>query len=283
MVDTILFPSSYFNYKQVDEDFQKEYDSAIEYFDAILFDYDLWIQESKIKLTKEPAEQINVLYRGWMMPPAKYETLYEALLYHNIKLFTSPKEYALMHVFPNIYQKFGPDTAKMKIYQLHEQIPVKELQECFHRFMVKDYVKSVKNTNFPKFFDAGSLTQEEFDSQMENFYTLRGNLLTGGICIKEYLDLQKYDNKTNEWRVFYVNHQPLTISPNSAQPVYAPVVPQKLVKKYQNLDSNYYTVDFAELSDGTWRIIEAGDGGVSGLSEYQNSDIYYHSLCFLLN
>lgn len=32
----------------------------------------------------------------------------------------------------------------------------------------------------------------------------RGNLLTGGICIKEFLDLKRYGEKTNEYRVFYI-------------------------------------------------------------------------------
>lgn len=30
------------------------------------------------------------------------------------------------------------------------------------------------------------------------------------------------------------------------------------------MDSIYYTIDYAELSDGTWKILEAGDGQVSG-------------------
>ena len=40
---------------------------------------------------------------------------------------------------------------------------------------------------------------------MKLFYNYRGNLYTGGICIKEYLLLRKYGDKTNEYRVFYVN------------------------------------------------------------------------------
>ena len=46
--------------------------------------------------------------------------------------------------------------------------------------------------------------------------------------------------------------------------------------------SPYYTVDFAELADGTWKIIEAGDGGVSGLLDNQNYEHYFRALyqCF---
>ena len=50
------------------------------------------------------------------------------------------------------------------------------------------------------------------------------------------------------------------------------------MKKYKNLPSCYYTVDYAELADGSWKVIEAGDGSVSGLSENQNAEQYFRAL-----
>ena len=156
-----------------------------------------------------------------------------------------------------------------------------KLKHSFGRFMVKDFVKSVKGTEFPKFFDH-SITQTEFDRWMDVFYKYRGELLTGGICIKEFFDLRLYDNRTNEYRVFYINHEVAMISRNSAQATYAPLPPMSLIKKYKNFDSNYYTIDYAELDDGSWKIIEAGDGEVSGLSEFQDYKQYFRALyqCF---
>ena len=109
-------------------------------------------------------------------------------------------------------------------------------------------------------------------------------MLTGGICVKEFLPLKFYGERTNEYRVFYINQKIATISKNSAQPNYVPEVPKKLVEKYNNIDSIYYTVDFAELENGTWKVIEAGDGSVSGLSEFQDVEQYYRALyhCFNL-
>ena len=40
----------------------------------------------------------------------------------------------------------------------------------------------------------------------------------------------------------------------------------------------FYTVDFAELDNGTWQIIEAGDGSVSGLSEGQDYKAFFRAL-----
>lgn len=56
--------------------------------------------------------------------------------------------------------------------------------------------------------------------------------------------------------MFYINHEIATISRNSTQGIYAPLPPQDLLEKYSNFGSNYYTVDYAELEDGSWRIIE---------------------------
>lgn len=268
MVDLIVFPSSYFDIKKVDEDLQKEYEAVLAtgLFDVIMFGYDKWFQNGELILSKSQSELRSAVYRGWMMPPDKYEKFYHALLENNIQLVTEPKGYEQMHIFPNIYKTFGDDTAKMEIFRLHEPIDVERLKESFNKFMIKDFVKSVKGTEFPKFFDQ-SVTQKEFDRWMEVFYKYRGNLLTGGICVKEFLDLKFYNGRTNEYRVFYINHEVATVSRNSAQPMFAPEVPKELVEKYKNLGSVYYTVDFAELEDGSWKVIEVGDGSVSGLSE----------------
>lgn len=40
---------------------------------------------------------------------------------------------------------------------------------------------------------------------------------------------------------------------------------------------------YAELDDGTWKVMEAGDGSVSGLSENQDYDHYYRSLYDVFN
>lgn len=283
MVDLILFPSSFFRITKVDEDLQQEYDAAVAtgLFDVALFGYEKWFNEGKLIVRDAPGEEHLAVYRGWMMKPEQYEQFYRLLLNKNIRLVTEPEQYRLMHIFPNVYENVKEDTAKMEIYPLHSQIDVKKLKKSFRRFMVKDYVKSVKGTEFPRYFDE-AVTQGDFDRWMEVFYKYRGELLTGGICIKEFLALKHYGDKTNEYRVFYINHEIATICRNSGQGNYTPEPPGWLIRKYARLDSPYYTVDFAELEDGTWQIVEAGDGEVSGLSEGQDYEHYFRVLhqCF---
>lgn len=282
-VSMILFPSSFFDIRKVDEDLQREYDSVLQtgLFDVSLFSYDKWFNENKLVVTDVPDKECKAVYRGWMMQPEQYRRFYSLLLEKNIRLITDPEQYELMHLFPNVYNLIKEDTARMETYPLHKPIDVSKVKRSFGRFMVKDFVKSVKGTEFPVYFDQ-SVTQEDFDRWMEVFYKYRSGLLTGGICIKEFLDLKRYDNKTNEYRVFYINHEIATISRNSGQPDYTPEPPDDFIDKYRNLNSPFYTIDYAELADGTWKILEAGDGEVSGLSDNQNYMQFFRALYYCL-
>lgn len=284
MMNTILFPSSYFDINKVDEDLEQEYQAALstDFFNIVIFSYDKWFNDGVLKLNKAVDSMISAVYRGWMMKPEQYEAFYKGLSEKNIHLITDPKSYELMHIFPNVYSKFGEDTAHMEIFPLHSDIDVEYLKKNFKRFMVKDYVKSVKGTEFPKYFDQ-TITQSQFDKDMELFYKYRGNLLTGGICVKEYLNLKRYGEVTNEYRAFYIKHEVATLSKNSNQGMYVPLPPEELINKYRNIDSIYYTVDYAELEDGSWRVIEAGDGSVSGLSPGQDYEVYYRALFHCLS
>lgn len=80
--------------------------------------------------------------------------------------------------------------------------------------------------------------------------------------------------------MFYANHEIATICRNSGQPNYSAEPPKPLLEKYKNLPSPYYTVDYAELADGTWKVLEAGDGSVSGLSDNQDAGEYFRIVFF---
>ena len=279
MLDAILFPSSYESVKQIDEDFVQEYEAARENarLRPILFGYDAWFNENKLRLSEKPETDVYALYRGWMMQPDQYRDFFERLAQKRIHLLTTPDMYSRMHMFPMIYPEIREDTARILTFPLHAQIDVELLKRTFKRFMVKDYVKSVKGTEFPAFFDE-TVTQEDFDRWMDVFYHYRAGLLTGGLCVKEYLPLKRYGDRTNEYRVFYFQHEVLSVCRNSRQGGDTPEVPQDLVLKWRNLDSVFYTVDFAELENGAWKIIETGDGGVSGLSDGQDAGSFFGKL-----
>ena len=196
----ILFPSDYFNPAAVDPDLQTEFEAVKENerLQPVLFNSEEWFEHGKLVLSKSFDTATGAVYRGWMMKPEQYAHFYEELKKQNIWLMTVPEAYSTLHVFPNVYERVREDSARILIFPLHAPIDVSLVRKSFPKFMVKDYVKSVKGTEFPACFDE-NITQEEFDRWMEVFYKYRGNLLTGGICIKEYMDLKRYGGKTNEY------------------------------------------------------------------------------------
>ena len=120
-----------------------------------------------------------------------------------------------------------------------------------------------------------SLSPNDFFERVVKFKESRGKLFNEGIVFKEYCPLRKYGDKTNEYRIFVYKHKIISVSQNTElgygqQPNYEFV--REII---QNIDSNYFTVDIAEKEDGSWMILECGDGQVSGLSPGQSEFIYY--------
>lgn len=113
---------------------------------------------------------------------------------------------------------------------------------------------------------------------MDQFKNIRGDLFTNGIVIKEFLSLAKTDNITNEYRAFYLYGNLITLSKNSNQSTCAKQIPYDFIRSIPKLSSNFYTIDFAELEDGSWFVIETGDGQVSGLSPNQYIFKFYEEI-----
>ena len=278
-----LFPSDYFDGKIADAMLQKEYDACREtgLYEVVLFNYEKWFCDNRLSLSFTPERETEAVYRGWMMHPDRYTDFYDRLLMKNIRLITTPEQYSLMHLFPNIRPAFGDDTPETMVFPAGTAVDLSAIRRKFDRFMVKDYVKSVKGTDFPVCFSADE-DEAVFAAWMKKFYDYRGELFTGGICIKEYVDLKKYDGHANEYRVFYAGGEVISICKNSGQNPLTPEPPRNLIEKYRNLGSPFYTVDYAELANGKWKVLEAGDGSVSGLSDRQDAVAFFRSLYYSL-
>lgn len=273
---TVLFPSSYMSSRRVDEAFEGEYEAALEAgLEVMLFHQQLWDDKREIRLNSEKSG--CVLYRGWMMKPEDYRIFHDSLSDNGLDLLTDPAQYETMHIFPNAYKWLVEDTPKALFFPLYARMDVEEIRGELGDFLIKDYVKSAKNTDFPTYFGE-DISQEEFTRWMERFYEIRGELLTGGILAKQYVKLKKYGGYTNEYRVFYLQGQIISVSRNSLQPDYAAELPRGLAEKYVALPSPFYTVDYAEKEDGQWVVVEAGDGGVSGLSEGQDYEAFFRAM-----
>lgn len=279
----ILFPCDYFDIKKVDRDYEYEYQQAICFpeFKVAFYNYDQFVSEGILKFYPADLEEGICIYRGWMLQPEKYLRLYQELAGKGLYLINTPAEYENCHEFPNSYPYLSGFTKGMMSYDRDEAMDWSKIKASFPKFMMKDYVKSVKGSDFPVFFDA-SYSDEQLEEYKEKFIELRGSLFVKGIVIKEYVELKKYGSTTNEYRVFYMNGRILSVSPNSNQKECRPV-PMELLQKMPQLPSHFYTVDFAELLNGDWIVIETGDGQVSGLSPKQFVFGFYESVLHMFS
>lgn len=252
------------------------------YFNILFLNTEIWDDQKIVKLSGSAVNGPS-LYRGWMMKPEEYGQLCQQLENQNIHLITSPEQYEDLHLFSNAYPLIKPWTPKSLFFDLKEDgslpdLSVRQILEKLGPFMVKDYVKSVKGGQFPDFFSRED-TQDFFDRSMELFLEYRLDSLTGGICCKEMADLKKYDGKTNEVRVFFLFGKILSVqyeldrtSTNSTE------LPAKFAEKFVDLPSPFYTVDFAEKTDGTFVVLETGDGQVSSLRDFEDPARFYSLL-----
>lgn len=259
-----------------------EYESACAEgrLDVGLFDLELFEERGELALDRPFLDEaLPLVYRGWMMKQDRYRAFFTALREKGLCPLTSPNAYEEFHMFPLAYMR--NDALKVHaprlVAFLGHRADAVVINRMFTEFMVKDYVKSVKGTRFPVSFHT-PVSQERMDGIVKEFVRLRGDLFTVGIVCKECVDLARYGGATNEWRAFYLDGNLLNVCRNSNQPTNVAKPPEELVLACSNLGSPYYTVDFAERANGTWIVVETGDGQVSGLAAAQDPAIYYQVL-----
>lgn len=281
-VANILFPADYFDKKQPGEAMRVEYESACAdaRLDVDLFDLELFEERGELALTRPFLdESLPLLYRGWMMKPESYEAIFDVLGAEGLRPITCPSAYEEFHMFPLAYarHKVLEARAPRLVAFPGKSVDAEVVNRTFAEFMVKDFVKSVKGTSFPVSFKT-PVSQGRMDKIVGDFYRLREGLFAVGVICKEYVELARYGDATNEWRALYLKGALLCACRNSGQPATASKPPEALVLECANLGSPYYTVDFAERADGDWIVVEAGDGQVSGLATAQDPVAYYHVL-----
>lgn len=278
-VANVLFPADYFEKDAPDGSMRIEYESACaeKRFDVGLFDLELFEERGELSLNRPFSDEgLPLVYRGWMMKPERYETFFAVLREKGLRPITSPDAYEEFHMFPLAYMRndvLSAHAPRLVAFPGHG-VDAGIINCTFTEFMVKDYVKSAKGTRFPVSFRT-PVSQERMNEIVEEFARLRGDLFTAGIVCKEYVDLARYGDATNEWRAFYLDGSLLSVCGNSNQPANVAKPPEELVLACSNLGSPYYTVDFAECADGNWIVVETGDGQVSGLAAAQDPVIYY--------
>lgn len=272
-----LVPCDPVNLKKVDYDFQREYNAIVSLgFKVNLYDHDQLVDhENFISNIDNRNEKDIVILRSWMLKENQYEFLYNSLIANNLHLLNTVEQYLNCHYYPNIYDKikqFSPKSTWFEDLSVDSIIQHRNFMNC--DIVIKDYVKSEKYSSDLFMLNIG-LLDEEFCSKVNEFKASRGKLFNKGIVFKEFLDLKKFGDKTNEFRLFVYNKQIISISQNTELGFGDIPNLDFLNPILESIDSNFYTIDIAELDNGNWIILETGDGSVSGLASGQDEFTFY--------
>ena len=105
----ILYCDSVFDNKLVDSDYKEEKNAAIDAgFDFSLISFEELKNENvstALRSVEEFTHKQLGIYRGWMLTPNQYKSLYDGLLKKNVELINSPTEYQHCHYLPDSYKK----------------------------------------------------------------------------------------------------------------------------------------------------------------------------------
>ncbi len=288
---TILFPCNPLNKREVDPAFLDEYSVAKNLGKNLgLIDYDEIISDNPLRsnsLNKNDFTEIAI-YRGWMLNKKEYKKLYHYLLKElNYKLINNVSEYIKCHHFPEFeecIEKYTPKSWSIRIENFGLDICSSVTRKFQPPYLIKDFVKSEKG--IPELFYIEACNYKELYDTLLKFKLQRGKRFEGGFVIKQFVKLKKYEDKTNEYRVFILNEKLYTIGQNSNLKNGTPLDLNFVNKVLNNIHlkdpeewditSNFYTLDFAELEDGSWTVLECGDAQVSGLSSSKEELIKFY-------
>jgi ATP-grasp domain, R2K clade family 3 len=243
-----LFPSDYFNPKQVDDAYTEQANCLQGAgFNVSVISLDALASETaKISPAPEPGE--TLIYRGWMMTPADYSLLMNAISHSGAEAFTSHPEYLATHYLLNWYPLIQDLTPETHFFKVDDDLESALTGLGWSRFFIKDYVKSLK-TSVGSMIDDPT-TIRTVVAEMQKF---RGEI-EGGLCVRQVEDFMP----ETETRYFVVRGQPFAASPEAD-------IPEIVVESAKRIHSKFYSVDVIERRDGCRRIVEIGDGQVSDL------------------
>ena len=242
-----IFPSDYFKSKQVDSDYLEQFECLQNRgFETLVISLEA-LNSGTSKIFPAPSYS-KLVYRGWMLTPENYLRLADAVSSAGADLWISVDEYLSNHYLPNWYPLISDLTPKTHFYAVDDDLESGLIKLGWSRFFIKDYVKSLKTST-------GSIIDRpaEVKNVLAEMSKFRGTI-EGGICVRQVEDFIP----ETEQRYFVINGRAFAASTDLEVPA--------IVKECASrINSKFFSVDIIDRLDGCQRIVEIGDGQVSGL------------------
>lgn len=215
-------------------------------------------------------------YRGWMVTPAEYAALADALADRGTPLAVPADRYRAAHELPGWYDAFAELTPRSVWMPASPgRPPEREALAALVRplrsgpLVVKDYVKSRKHEWEEACFVPDGADVARLGATVARLMELVGDGLAGGVVIREF---EEYDDG-GEVRVWWIDGAPVLSGPHPDTPDLWPragtggheAALPAIGAAVAALGCRFVTTDLARRTDGVWRVVEVGDGQVSDL------------------
>jgi hypothetical protein len=269
-------------------------------FTTGLIDFEALVHErnvaAAVRRIPPAADPTDALYRGWMLRPALYAELYAALRERGWVLINDPSAYTHCHYFPESYPIIAPYTPFSVAIEVRAGFDIASIVPLLAPFgdrpvIIKDYVKSRKHEWYEACFIPNASDDAAVRRVVERFLELQGADLNAGLVLREFVDLQPLAEHsksgmplTQEFRLWFVDGRRIYSSQYWEEGNYTSATPPDdlFADVAQQVRSCFFTMDVAQKRDGTWIIIELGDGQVAGLPATANAAQFFQALSGVL-
>lgn len=232
------------------------------------------------------------LYRGWMLRPAQYAILADALSARGYALLTTPDAYLAAHHLPASYDVIAahtPRTRWLPVEAISREAVLREAEALgASALIVKDFAKSLKHDWHEACFVPDAGDDEALWRVVSRFLALRGDALEGGLVLREYVPLAVRATHpvsglplAVEVRLFVLDGALLIASDYWAEVAVDASVEAlwaRFAPTLRRVPSRFFTADLAQTASGDWIIVELGDAQVAGLPDGVQPDAFYQAL-----
>lgn len=260
----LVIPSDPLDPRRADEHFRDEALAARSLgADVVLVDHDALTRGDLDEVLRRrpggPA-QGDAFYRGWMVTPEEYAQLEAVLARAGVVLLTSAVHYRDAHELPGWYLTLEPVTPESVWTTGADLAELTDLatKNGFGRSILRDYSKSLKHH-----WDEACLVPDASDSiglrrVAQRFCELR-DPISGGLVLRRFEDFTGAEART-WWRDG--RHVLTTAHPDTPEQLPVPDL-SAFAPLLAELALPLVTLDLVLRTDGVWRAVELGDGGVS--------------------
>jgi hypothetical protein len=260
----LIVPSDPLRPRRADEHFAAEASAArAAGWNVALVDHDALTEPDGAgrAVAGVPADGVAV-YRGWMLASGQYAVLAGALAARGVTLRTSAAQYRRAHELPGWHLALAPVTP---VAEWTADDGREEFRAACGRLgpgpaVLRDYVKSMKHYWHEAVYIPDVADHAGAWKVAARFRELREDDFTGGFVLRRFEEFTSAEVRT--WWVGGTCRL-ITAHPDTPEDLPPDIDLAPFTPLIHSLALPFVTADLALRADGTWRVIELGDGQVS--------------------